>query len=102
MLAPKPFCMYKASNATPVKGRLLVKVIQTTGVDDVLGIELPHAPTDQALARVIKTSSEEYPVGATVMYDRLHGKTITLLDELDAPSDYKVVQTVDISLILLE
>lgn len=95
--------MYKVSHTTPVTGRLLVKVIQSTGVDDVLGIELPHAPTDQALARVIKTSDEQkYPVGCTVMYDRLYGKSITLLDELDAPSDYKVVQTVDISLILLE
>lgn len=93
--------MFYAKNTTALPGRLLVEVIQSDGTDDALGIILPHAPADTVMAKIIRSSDEEkFPAGAVVMYDRLHGKEITLLDEAGDPVKYKVIQTVDVSLIL--
>lgn len=93
--------MFYAQKATPMPGRLLVEVIQSDGTDDTLGIILPHAPADTVMAKIIRSSDEEkFPSGSVVMYDRLHGKEITLLDDAGDPVKYKVIQTVDISLIL--
>ena len=103
VLRSKKKRMFYAHKSIPMPGRLLVEVIQTDGTDDALGIVLPHAPADTVMARVIRTSDEEhFPEDSVVMYDRLHGKEITLMDTLQSPTKYKVIQTADVSLILLE
>lgn len=95
--------MKYASKAYPLKGRLLVDVIKSTAVDAELGIELGVNQQDTVKAIVVKSSDDEtIPVGSEIMYDRIHGKAITLLDDSGSPHEYKVVQVADVSLILLE
>lgn len=95
--------MFLASKSIVMPGRLLVQAIQSDGIDADLGVVLPHAPADTVFARVIKSSDEaNIPEGCVIMYDRLHGKEITLLDDEKSPTTFKVVQVVDVSLILLE
>lgn len=94
---------FYAHKTTPLNGRLLVMAIQTDGIDQSLGIQLTHNPSDTLFAEVVRSSDEDtYPVGCVVMYDRIHGRDIELLDQSGSPQTYKVIQTVDVSLILLE
>jgi len=81
-------------------GRLIVKVKKSSGIDESLGIETGSNPSDTVFAEVYVTCDEAiFPVGCTVMYDRVHSKGLKLEHEGEV-SEYKVVQTADISLII--
>ncbi len=95
--------IYEVKKANPLNGRLIVDPIQSSNIDEFTGIELAVDQKDTVTGRVIRTSDEEtFPVNCVVMYDRYHGKGIKLLDDSGAPHEFKVVQVVDVSLILLE
>lgn len=91
--------MKSITDVIPLNGRLVVVAIQSEDIDIAMGIEIAADPHDTRLATIVKTfDPDKYPEGGTVMYDRIHGSDITLLDENGDPCDYKVVMVADLSL----
>lgn len=94
--------IYLVENCRPMKGRLLVEAIKSSGVDQNLGVELAITPSDTVTATVVQTSDPEtYPIDCIIMYDRIHGKNIQLVDAEGVTREYKVVQTADVAMIIL-
>ena len=80
-------------------GRLVVEVIESDGIDHNLGITLPHDIHKTKFATVVRTSdAETFPVGCTIMYDRMHGSEIEMLSPDGVPMEFTVVMTADVSL----
>lgn len=84
-------------------GRLLILAEESDGIDRELGITVAVDPHKTKFAKVVKTSdADEFPIGCTVMYDRVHGSEITLDTDEENSVEFMVITTADVSLKIME
>lgn len=91
----------KVDSCVPLQGRLIVKTKKSDEYNPEFGMDTGVDPHDTVFAEVIRTSDEDtFPVGSTVMYDRIHGKSFHAEGVDGNVTTFKVVMVSDISFVV--